>query len=191
VYMKDIISDCFDALRYIAHFADVLEVNKNDIVLAGHSAGGHLVLMLAYAPDSEFCEDSVLKEEFTVTAVAAMSPISVLYKKDMPKTLGFDPVGAFEEEDSEEERKRTSPLTYVSEKCPRTLLCAGTSDYLVYPNSSEILYDKLLENNVDAKLELSIGGGHVFEQIHKSFAQSKNLEDMQKLVTEFVMEKKS
>ena len=47
VCLDDIISDCMDAGRYLAHFADVLGIDPHRIVTSGHSAGGHLALMMA------------------------------------------------------------------------------------------------------------------------------------------------
>ena len=44
--MYNILEDCFDALCFIADNADKLKIDKNNISLSGHSAGGYLALML-------------------------------------------------------------------------------------------------------------------------------------------------
>lgn len=188
VVMRDIISDCFDAMRYIAHYADILEIDKKRVVMSGHSAGGHLALMLSYAPHDMFRNDSMFDDEFNVVISAPISPPTILYNDNVPVTLNFNPTGAYKDNDTEEERRATSPVTYVNENSPATLLTAGTSDRLVYSNSSEILYDMLCEKNIKCKLVHSIGGGHVFEQIHKQIEPTPSRDEIQDIISEFVLE---
>lgn len=185
VTMEEIISDCFDAARYIAHVHAVLQVDPHRIAVSGHSAGGHLALMLAYAPQELFRKGSVLEDAFSVTVAAPLSPPTVLYKTE-DATLGIQIDHAFAGCNTEEVKQKTSPYTYVSPKCPPTVLCAGTSDRLVYCNSSELLYQKLRENGVPCKLLLSLGGGHCFEQMHDGIVPAPSREDMQTHITEFI-----
>ena len=187
IVMRDIISDCFDAMRYVAHYADVLEIDKDKVVMSGHSAGGHLALMLSYAPHDLFRNDSTFDDEFTVKVSAPISPPTILYSEGVPQTLNFNPTGVFQDNDTEEERRVTSPVSYVTENCPPTILTAGTSDRLVYSNSSEILYDMLCEKNVKCKLVHSIGGGHVFEQIHKQIEPTPSRDEIQDIISEFIL----
>ncbi len=186
VVMEDIISDCFDAVRYIAHFKEQLRIDDNRIGITGHSAGGHLGLMIAYAPHDMFIKNSVLNDEFNVTAAAVLSPPCIMYKTE-PPTLGLNADHAYRGCDTEEERIKTSPYSYAAMECPPTMLCAGTSDRLVYCNSSELLYEKLLENEVKAELVLSLGGGHCFEVMHDGIAPSPSSEEIQDTVAEFIM----
>lgn len=183
--MEDIISDCFDAARYIAHYADVLKINKEKFVLSGHSAGGHLALMLAYAPQNLFTKNSYLTDKFGVCAVMPMSPPTILYEKDVPMTsvLSILPVL----EPTPEIAHKVSPYDHVGESCPPTLLSAGTSDRLVFCNSSELLYKKLRENNVEAELILSLGGGHLFEKMHDGIEPSPAMADMQEEMIKFAL----
>lgn len=183
VVMKDIITDCFDALRYLARYADVLEIDKNRIALSGHSAGGHLCLMCAYAPPEEF--PGIYDDTFTVTAAAPMSPATVMWDdgtsnlRDLARVYG--------EGDGKEERERTSPITYVTESCPPTLLSAGTSDYIIFAISSERLYKLLQEKGVPCELMLSVGGGHCFEKIHEELEPSISMEEVQDAITAFML----
>lgn len=185
VVMSEIITDCFDAARYVAHFAEVLGIDKDSIVLSGHSAGAHLALMLSYAPEKEFSGDYEFSDKFNVKSVAAMSPPTILYD-DSTNNLR-DIVDVFMGCDTREERERTSPITYVSKICPPTLLCAGTSDYLVFAISSEKLYNKLQENEVPSEIKLSVGGWHSFEKIHGNVEPSITMAEMQDDIVEFVL----
>lgn len=186
IVMEDIISDCFDAARYISHFKETLKVDEKRIGVTGHSAGGHLALMLSYAPHDMFVKNSVLNDQFNVKVVAALSPATIMYDVGT-SVLGFTADSAYRGCNTVEERIRTSPYSYVSKLCPPTMLCAGTSDRLVYCNSSELLYKKLLENGVNTKLILSLGGGHCYEAMHDGIDPSPNNEEIQDTITEFIM----
>ena len=149
--------------------------------------GGHLALMVAYAPEELFSSDYEFCDKFSAKVVAPMSPPTILYD-GLTHNLDNELNKAFSDCDSKEERKKTSPITYVSKSCPPTLLCAGTSDYLVFANSSERLFEKLTECNISCELRLSIGGGHCFEKIHSTIEPSINMEEMQNSITDFILQ---
>lgn len=179
VTMREIISDCFDALKYITKNSEKLGIDKNNIITSGHSAGAHLALMLAYTYKNTV-------PDCTVTAAAGLSAPTILYRND---THALRDIGqVFAQNDSEEERKSASPYDYVTPYCPPTILCAGTSDRLVFSNSSELLYKKLCENHVDSKLVLSIGGGHSFEKMHDTVELNLSGSDIQKIITGFILD---
>ena len=79
VVMREIIADCFDAARFISHFSDKFSIDKERFVLSGLSSGGHLALMLAYAPHDSFMDSYEFSDDFTVKSVAVMSPPTILY----------------------------------------------------------------------------------------------------------------
>ncbi|MBQ3426734.1 MAG: alpha/beta hydrolase [Clostridia bacterium] len=185
VCMREIITDCFDAARYIAHYADRLQIDNESFVLSGHSAGAHLALMLAYSPQEAFCDDYEWSDGFKVKCIAAMSAPTVLYDNSTNNLRNMHE--AFLGCDTEKEKEFTSPITHVTENCPPTLLCAGTSDYLVFSSSSERLYKRLKEKNVPCELKLSVCGGHSFEKVHKDIEPSIAMEDIQSAISEFVM----
>lgn len=186
IAMEEIISDCFDAARYLSHFRETLKIDSDRIAVSGHSAGGHLALMLAYAPHDMFVRDSFLTDDFTIVAAAPLSPPTILYTTDEEPTLGIQTDKAFKNCNTEEMRRKCSPYSYVSEQSPATILCAGTSDRLVYCNSSELLYKKLTENHVHCKLILSVCGGHCFEQMHDGIIPVPPYVEIQKNIVNFV-----
>lgn len=184
VVMREIITDCFDAARYVAHFADTLEIDKDRFVASGHSAGAHLALMLSYAPQEDFQDGYEFTDHFNVKAAAVMSPPTILQDNSTNNLRDLNDAFVGTEKG---EKERTSPISYVTGNCPPTFLSAGTSDYLVFANSSEKLYQKLTACGVDCELLLSIGGGHCFEKIHESIEPSVTMTDVQKEITRFIL----
>lgn len=72
---SEIVSDCMDAIRYISYYSDTLGIDPNKIVTTGHSAGGMLSLLIAYAPHELFDADSYWPEaDFNVIGAYALSP---------------------------------------------------------------------------------------------------------------------
>ena len=181
--MQEIITDCFDAVRYISHFKDVLKIDKKNIFIAGHSAGAHLALMVAYAHENMFTDNYEYSDEFTIKAAAALSAPTMLHVWNSHHIGSLDAL--FGDSDSNDERKRLSPISHVSAKCPPTLLCAGTSDWSVFASCSEKLFDELKANNVPCDLKLSICGGHMFEKVHNDLEPSISADEIQKIVAQF------
>lgn len=189
IEIEEIISDCCDAARYISHFAQVLKINPDTFVVSGHSAGGHLALMLAYAPHDLFRKDSVLTDDFKVVAAAPLSAPTILYSDGIEQTLNIDTSrnNIFRTDNTEARRKKASPYTYVSADSPPTILCSGTSDRIVFPNSSELVHKRLSEYGVRSELVLSVCAGHCYEQMHDGIIPSPSREEIQQIITDFIL----
>lgn len=186
--MREIVTDCFDAIRYIVYYADILKIDRQRIYVSGHSAGAHLALMLAYSPSDSFADRTSLNVEndmFKIKAVAALSSPTVLYDSSTHHLLDLKDVfaGCY----TLDELKAMSPITYVSKESPPTILCAGTSDYLVFSTSSERLYEVLKANNVKSKIILSVGAGHCFEKVHRETEPSVSLREIQDCIAEYII----
>ena len=185
----DIICDCFDAIGFLAEYSENLQIDVQKIVVSGHSAGAHLALMVANANGNQFTNQYNFDKNLAkVTVVAALSPATVLYEEEYQKTIGFGINYLFKNPDDLDERKKASPIEYVSALSPSTILFAGTSDPLIYSKSSEILYDKLVSNKVNSKLVLSKNAGHSFEKLTGEKEPSISFEEIQKLLVYFVLE---
>ena len=188
VGIEEIISDCFDAARYISHYSETLKIDPQKFVVSGHSAGGHLALMLAYAPHDMFRSGSVYEDDFKVITAAPLSAPTILYDHADEKTLNINLEQIFKNDTTGLLPKKASPYTYVSSGSPRTILCAGTSDRLVFCNSSELLYKNLTDNGVECEIILSLGGGHCFEQMHEGFVPLPGREEIQQIIADFILD---
>lgn len=194
VCLDDIISDCMDAGRYLARFADVLGINAQNIVTSGHSAGGHLALMMAYAPHRAFVSDSpfdVLADEFTVVATAPLSAPTILYNDE----AGYYPDGfpffdVFPKDLSEREfaaiRHRDGPFDYITPASVPTLLVCGTHDDLVFAENSTRFYEKCRTVGAPCQVLYSHFGGHCFEPMVEGRDSFVNFEQVQYHLIDFV-----
>ena len=183
--MAQIVSDCMDAGRYLARFAKSLGVDPNRILTSGHSAGGHLALMLALAPHELFRCESPYTEDFKVIATAPLSPPTALYEESVPVSLAFSMKGLFPDM-SEEEFRRTSPDTYVNAESVPCLSVVGAKDNLVFPVASELLMERYRACGAPGELVYSRNGGHCFESMVPGEASDPDFAGVQTLLERFI-----
>ena len=194
VFMQDIVSDCMDACRYLAHFADVLGIDPHRIVTSGHSAGGHLALMLAYAPHRAFVSDSpfdALADEFTVVATAPLSAPTILYNDEAGYYPdGFPFLDVFPKDLPEREfaavRHRDGPFDYITPASVPTLLVCGTHDDLVFAENSTRFFEKCRTVGAPCQVLYSYFGGHCFEPMVEGRDSFVNFSQVQDHLIEFV-----
>ncbi|MBQ4332990.1 MAG: alpha/beta hydrolase [Clostridia bacterium] len=186
VFLEDIVTDCFDALRFVAHHADEWGIDRHRIFISGHSAGAHLALMIGMSRGDNFHTPESYDDPYTVRGIAPMSPITDLTDED---AMRFNHGYLFDGEATQEKRLKVSPITYAAADTPDTLLCAGTSDYHVLPRHSEKLFDKLYEAGANTRLLYSIAGGHGFEPMHYGVEPQPGMEGVQKEIIKFILER--
>jgi acetyl esterase/lipase len=194
VCLDDIISDCMDAGRYLARFADVFGIDPHRIVTSGHSAGGHLALMLAYAPHRAFVADSpfdAIADDFTVVATAPLSAPTILYNDEVGYCpQAFDFLDVFPADLSAEKlaafRHRTGPFDYITPASVPTLLVCGTHDDLVFVENSTRFYERCRALGVPCEILYSYFGGHCFEPMVPGRDSFVNFEQVQEHLVEFV-----
>lgn len=141
-------------------------------------------MMLAYAPKENFYDRYEFTPDFTVVATAPMSPATDLADTSLHNLRDLNDVfgGKFDKE----EMIKMSPITYVSKTVPPTILFAGTCDYLIFPTSSRLMYEKLKENGIESEIVYSHGGYHSFEKIIDGIEPSVSMEEVQEKIIEFV-----
>ena len=192
VSMRAVISDCMDAARYLVHFAEPLGIDRDRFVVSGHSAGGHLCLMMANAPHGEFAEDSpfdAVADDFKVIGATPMSPPTVLYDA----ATGAWPFNAEyarvfpNEPATHAHRHYLSPIDYITPCSVPTLLTYGTHDNLVYPENSLYYYDRCRAVGAPCEIEASHFGGHCFEEKIKGMSPIPGLAGMQDGITAFAL----
>ncbi len=186
VKMVDIIADCCDAVRYLARNAQELGIDAERIVTTGHSAGGQLALMVAYSPFDKFRDETSVIEKYTVKATAPLSPVAVIYDHSYHILDNLSVL--YDDLKDENEVGETEPVSCISEKCPPTIVLTGTMDNIIFPKTSEVLYEKLNNAGAKAKLLYSYGGGHSYEQMDENIAVTPSYEILQEEIVEFILE---
>jgi acetyl esterase/lipase len=145
-HVQDVAKAFAWTLRNIANYG-----GKHDqIYLCGHSAGGHLVALLA-------TDESYLQaEKVPLTAIKGVIPISGVYLIDRSNKY-FDNIFGT----NGDVRQKASPLEHVRGKLPPFLVIYAEDDYL-YLDEMAIAFTKaLLEKKDDARLMEIKGRSHI------------------------------
>lgn len=146
------ISDVKDSIRWVYQNKDKFNFDIDEIGLMGISAGAHLALMAAYSENDDFMDSLELSEY----------PSRVKYILDFfgptdlstldASTIDYHLSKVFNSIDNKEElTKKYSPINYVKNDLPKTMIVHSKSDNLVPYSNSENLYkaSKDLGNKVE------------------------------------------
>lgn len=163
--MEDILSDYRDALDYIKKNHKELLIDKNNIVLMGLSAGGHLSLL--YSTYYTNIMDKYRMEG--IKGVVAYYPAtdlkdifiednkSIFSRFATRQTLKGDPT------EKEEIYDYYSPITWISKNMVPCLIVHGEKDNVVPFKSSLNFMKELKKNNVKYKFLTHKKGQHSFD----------------------------
>lgn len=170
------IYDCKAAVRWLKANADLYSIDTSKIGVIGVSAGAHLASLIGLSSNVPLLEDlSQGNSNFksTVNAVVDFYGPSNLLEmsdysgSDCPSPRNYDQEGSVVTQllgciaaDCPETALFASPISYIDRDDPPFLIYHGTSDCVVPNNQSIKLYSKLLENNVDAHLNIIGGAAH-------------------------------
>lgn len=138
------IEDVKHAITYLRKNAAKYSVDERRIGVFGTSAGGHLALMAAYAPNPIFG----IKEKNTVKAVVAFCPLTDL--KQMEVAFAVQYIGCMVDQ-CQDVWNKASPISYVQTSVP-TLLVHGYRDRTV-PFQQSAQLNELLKRS-DTKVEM-------------------------------------
>ena len=156
--VPDAVSDVRRAVRYIRLNAGEFGIDADRLGVFGGSAGGHLSLMLGNASDegNAGSRDPIEQTGNRVAAVVAYFPPvdlqGIVGPNDRFPALDFDPSKAAD----------ISPILFVSEDDPPTLLIHGDQDQLVPISNSERIKAAFDEANVTSELIVIEGAEHGF-----------------------------
>jgi len=156
---QDAPSDVHDATIYLKAHADELSIDPAQIHLLGQSAGGHLALLEAYRSP----------EIASVVALYAPIDLTLDYETSRDKSAEQDFIGGTPDQFAARYRA-VSPIAYVSERSPRSLLIQGKSDDLVHYENTRRLSRALDRYNVPHESVLLPLTGHSFENQRGGFA---------------------
>ncbi len=136
------IEDVKTAVRWLRAHAEEYQVDPNRIGAYGHSAGAHLAMMLAMAPDTAGLEGEGWNEYSSrVNVAAAGSP---------PTELGRDTPMA---------KKEWWPIGYIAGDHSPLFLIQGTEDPVVRPELTNDFVEKMEAAGADIKYT-KLEGGH-------------------------------
>jgi acetyl esterase/lipase len=164
------VGDVKRAVVWIKRNATRLGINPDRVVLAGASAGGHLALLAAYAPNhASLTPQDVREEDLTVRAVVSYygpSDLFAVYRHtnqqrlrlaDPPQAAqqyGFKYAGRLDlllggpPDEVPDAFTMASPISHVHSGCPPTLLIQGESDWVTPPEAARELHRRLVEVGV-------------------------------------------
>ena len=173
VNIYGMIGDVKRAIAWMKANASCYGVDPDKIVLGGGSAGCHLALLAAYAPqhpdltpadvkDADLCACGVLSYYGPTDLLACYEHENQGKLIDLPPvpigdpdhTPSKDDVGRIDTllgghpQDVPHIYELASPITHVHPGCPPTLLTQGEQDFLVPVTATCALYSKLVESGV-------------------------------------------
>jgi len=156
------IEDVKAAIRWTRANAPRLRVDPDRIVVLGHSAGGRLALIAAGSsnlPELEGCGGNG-GIPTDVAACVALYPAAGDAARDQ---LHLHP--SLSPDSSDQKLRSFNPITYVLRPgFPPTILFHGTADRAVPAETSQLVYQALVENDAHAELHLIDGVGHGFDR---------------------------
>lgn len=135
------------------------------LMMIGDSAGGNLALQAAYKGNTGRLRSGCGGDPPRVDAVSALYPVS-----DMAQLYANEPSRVFAEryvggspQQYPERYAATTPANHITPQAPPTLLTMGTSDYIVPPDGTRRLYDRLQRGDIPCDLIEVPYGQHVFD----------------------------
>jgi acetyl esterase/lipase len=189
--IPEAVEDMNRAVKFIRAHAKEYKIDPDRIGITGGSAGGHLSLMIACAPDKgdSTSKDPVEAASAKVQAAAVFFPPTDFENWGKADTVlsietirdPFKPAFDFRETDkatgrflpvTDEKKVRAilhqiSPINHVSSENPPVLIIHGDKDDLVPIQQAEIMMDRLKDAKVPARLVVKEGAKHGWQDMGK------------------------
>jgi acetyl esterase/lipase len=153
------IEDVKCAVRSLRAHASEYHLDPDRIAAVGVSAGGHLVSLLGTSDQSAGWDvGEYLDQSSRVQAVVALAPVTDLTRHfpnadiEAMRHVGF----------GEDNIVQASPITHVTSDDPPFLLIHGDRDELVPVEQSQLMYDRLVQMKVPARLVIVKNARHSF-----------------------------
>lgn len=151
------VTDCFDAVRYVAKHAKEYGLDPNTFLVYGHSAGGHLSLMLLLADPAAFPGDPALADAaFKFVGGVPMAPPTsfsslegwgekswLTKQENRQNALGGDI------KEHQALADKVSPLLWIKKGAPRSVIIHGTDDPVVPFAQTQMIKQKADALGVD------------------------------------------
>ncbi len=160
----DMVGDIFQAVLWTKDHAESMGVDQNRIVLLGQSAGAHLSLLAAYTyRQSTFYPSDQPERNRSIAGVIGIYP-PVEIQKTFEHWGNWSHAGMVFGH-SDEVYKRLSPVGYVGEHCPPTLVLHGDHDSVVPVNTSQEMVDALHQVGVPAGFVRFPYAEHIYDMV--------------------------
>ena len=167
------IHDVKRAIRYVRGQAGALGFDPDKIVLQGHSAGAHLVLLAAGTADDPRLDPPEADQGVSaaVAAVAAVYPPVLLYLGEARPSGGTSAKALKGSDVSEAAAALASPINHVTKDFPPVMLLHGDADKVVPVSASRVFAEAMRAAGapVDA---------HIFAGLPHGFANHPELRPM-------------
>lgn len=172
------VEDAKCAVRFLRANAEKYHIDPQRFGAIGFSAGAHLSMMLGVMGKEDGLEGSGGNPDQSskVQAVVAFFGPTDFNAEDIPSvSVGLlnDFVGVTKENDKGE-RKKASPITYVTKDDAPLLIFQGTKDPLVPHTQAYKMADAMTAAGVPGRVELLLGAGHGWggKEVQRSLAQT-------------------
>lgn len=156
------VEDSVCALRWVIHNAKQYGFDTSRIVVMGHSAGAHLALMTGMVPEEAgFDKNCPGPEPLKVTAIIdwfGVSDVADLLHEPNKRDYATQWIG--DSPESQARAKQVSPLTYIREGLPPTIIIHGDKDPFVPYEQAVHLHDALVAAKVPTEFVTVPGGKH-------------------------------
>ncbi|KLO22324.1 esterase [Marinitoga sp. 1155] len=183
--MNEILSDYTDALNYIKNNSKNLYLDKNNILLMGLSAGGHLTLL--YYAYNTFVKN-IQHVEGIKGVILYYTPANLkhLFDKEVKsifaKVATVTTLKGLPTPSKEGEYLYYSPIFWINENMKPVLLVHGKEDKTVPFSSSIELLKKLREKGIQTKILVHKNGDHAFEFENNDIQTIKILNETVKFI---------
>jgi len=136
------IEDIAKALKWTQDNIEKYGGNSSEIILSGHSAGGHLAALIGYSNKWQK-EYNITKEKISfLVLLAGVYKFSDNYESGSEIVKDFVPKNHWED---------AQPVLHLDPSDPPTFVLQGLKDETVSPIQAEYLTSKLKENNIQYK----------------------------------------
>jgi acetyl esterase/lipase len=145
------VEDAKCAIRWLRANAEKLGVDPDRIGVAGGSAGGHLSMMVGYAPDTPELEGTGGHSD---TSSRVQAVVNLYGPTDLTTTFArsnrvvIDFLGGKTMDEAPDLYRLASPISHVTKDDPPTLILHGSIDSTVPIEQADLLVDKLKSTGV-------------------------------------------